>query len=225
MMKTYVSKCYRGGVPTKVFLPGTLASLLLMYKILAGRNIGDFMELWVAILLVDSHKTSSGGLQMQIGKHQRTWHDVFLLVSRVHLQLVSESWFIQTLLSGIHCCTSNFGIRILQTLHHWQCEFYQKLCKHLSLFVTTRSLAIPHKKCVLCGNSEVKIESVQHELLHPEDLIPVVGFITDIHKISDFRGPNFFILGSNQHGRYTHQLQIFAGHLLLFQEPVNQIDC
>ena len=73
------------------------------------------------------------------------------------------------------------------------------------------------------GHRQIETQNVEHNLLHVQDLIPVVGAVGDVDEITDFRGPDFFVFGGHQHGGDAHQLQVLAADLFGLQEAVDEV--
>lgn len=70
---------------------------------------------------------------------------------------------------------------------------------------------------------DVEVQDGEHALLHLDDLLLVVGIVADMDVVFYQRWPYFFVLAGDEHGRDTHELEIFLGNLDFFQVSVYQI--
>lgn len=62
-------------------------------------------------------------------------------------------------------------------------------------------------------------------MFHFNDLLLGVSIVANVYIILNKRWPYFLILTCYQHGRDSHQLQVFLGDLHLFKIPIDEIDC
>ena len=57
-----------------------------------------------------------------------------------------------------------------------------------------------------------------------QNLLPGVGLVRNVHKVSQLRGIDFFILASNQHRSDTDQLQLRTLDITPLKEAINQVN-
>lgn len=91
------------------------------------------------------------------------------------------------------------------------------------LLLASGGLQEPNHEHIRCGDCQVELQRVQHILLHRQHLLSAVSVVGDEHKILDLGGPDFFVLGCQQHGGHAHQLQILPGNGVDAQVPVDQV--
>ena len=79
----------------------------------------------------------------------------------------------------------------------------------MSKGIDTSGLWIPTQKVKRQRTTKIIGQNSEDFDLHFADLLFSVSIISDVHEIADFRSIHFLILGSNEHGSHTHQLQVF----------------
>lgn len=68
--------------------------------------------------------------------------------------------------------------------------------------------------------AETEVQGSKDAALHAPDVSLAVGIVCDVDKVCHFRGVHLLVLGGDQHGRHSHQLQLVLGYLLYLIQKV-----
>lgn len=104
------------------------------------------------------------------------------------------------------------------------CELQEILGDSTSLQVVLISLADAAKEAHGARPSEIEVKDGEHEALGLQDFINSVAAIDHVDDLLDGRRSDLFILGSDEDGSSTDQLQLSEGDDLVGEEAVNVVD-
>ena len=104
--------------------------------------------------------------------------------------------------------TENKHFQMLRSVIGKNSQKMKATYQGMSKGIDTSGLWIPTQKVKRQRTTKIIGQNSEDFDLHFADLLFSVSIISDVHEIADFRSIHFLILGSNEHGSHTHQLQV-----------------
>ena len=94
--------------------------------------------------------------------------------------------------------------------------------KMLDLLLRVSQLTHLRQKLDSGGTREIETEDLEDKVLHPEDLLLVVGVVCDVAELPHVRRVDLFVLAGDEHRGGPNQLQLGSLHRHVGQESVNE---